>query len=52
MSKSTRKHIRKEKASIRRDFSDIAEQTKLIDELYKRFLKQNDNARNIQPSHK
>lgn len=38
--KSLRKYIRKEKAHIRREVLDIKEQNRLIDELYKRFLKQ------------
>jgi hypothetical protein len=36
--KSIRKYIRKEKARIRREVLDLAEQKRLIDELYKRFL--------------
>ena len=39
MSKSLRKYVRREKARIRRDFSDVAEQVKLIDELCKKFQK-------------
>jgi len=50
MPQSIRKYIRKEKARIRRDFSDIGEQTKLINELYQKFLKQDENTRNIQSS--
>ncbi len=38
--KSIRKYIRKEKARIRREVLDLAEQKRLIDELYKKFLKQ------------
>jgi len=52
LSKSLRKHIRKEKARIRRDFSDIKEQRELIDQLYKKFLKQNDHTGNIQSGSK
>lgn len=37
--KSLRKHIRKEKARIRREILDIKKQEKLINELYKKFLK-------------
>ncbi len=39
-SKSLRKHIRREKARIRRDFSDTKKQKELIDELYKKTSKQ------------
>jgi len=35
--RSIRKHIRKEKARIRREVFDIKEQEKLISELYVRF---------------
>jgi len=37
--KSTCKHIRIEKARIRREISNTDEQKKLIDELYKKFFK-------------
>jgi len=37
--KSLRKYIRKEKARIRREVLDIKEQKRLIQELYKKFLK-------------
>lgn len=37
--KGIRKHIRQEKARIRREVLDIDEQKKLIDELYKKFHK-------------
>lgn len=47
MPHSIRKHIRKEKARIRRQVLDIKEQKELIDKLYK---KQNDNKRNTQTS--
>ncbi|TET84659.1 MAG: hypothetical protein E3J36_00810 [Candidatus Nealsonbacteria bacterium] len=56
--KSLRKHIRQEKARIRREVLDIKEQEKLIQELYQKFfeklkLKQNyENRRNLQPSNK
>ena len=36
--KSIRKYIRKEKARIRREVLDLAEQEKLIQELYQKFL--------------
>ena len=52
LSKSLRKHIRQEKAWIRREVLDIKEQEKLIQELYQRFLKQYENTRNLQPSNK
>lgn len=38
--KSLRKHIRREKARIRREVFDIEEQERLIDELYKKLLPQ------------
>ena len=38
--KSIRKYIRKEKARIRKQVFSIEEQEKLIDNLYKRFLKE------------
>ncbi len=50
--KSLRKHIRKEKARIRRQVFDFKEQEKLIDELYKKLLKQNENTRNLQSVNK
>lgn len=56
--KSLRKHIRQEKARIRREVLDIKEQEKLIQELYQKFfeklkLKQNyENRRNLHPSNK
>ena len=56
--KSLRKHIRQEKARIRREVLDIKEQEKLIQELYQKFfeklkLKQNyENRRNLQFSNK
>lgn len=46
MPHSTRKHIRKEKARIRRQILDTKKQKELIEELYKK----NDNKRNIQTS--
>jgi len=36
--KSLRKHIRQEKARIRREVLDIKEQEKLIQELYQKFF--------------
>ena len=39
LTKSLRKYIRKEKARIRREVLDIREQERLIQELYKKFLK-------------
>lgn len=47
LSKSLRKFIRKEKARIRREVLDTNEQKRLIDELYKKFLKQDEDKRNI-----
>ncbi len=40
LSKSARKHIRKEKARIRRDVLDLKEQEKLIKKLYEKFFKE------------
>jgi len=37
--KSLRKYIRQKKARIRREVLDIKEQERLINELYKKFLK-------------
>ncbi|MEA3272261.1 MAG: hypothetical protein U9P90_01170 [Patescibacteria group bacterium] len=39
MPKGIKKFIRKEKARIRREISDALEQSRLIKELYQRFLK-------------
>ena len=50
--KSLRKYIRQEKARIRREVLDLKEQEKLINELYQKFIKQNENKRNLQPSNK
>ncbi|MFC1789464.1 hypothetical protein ACFLYY_00630 [Patescibacteria group bacterium] len=57
LSRGQRKHVRKEKARIRRSFSNKEEQIKLIDELYKKFIpsnlnKENENTRSLQPSNK
>jgi len=50
--KSLRKFIRKEKARIRREVLDIKEQEKLIQDLYKKFLKNYENKRDLQSSNK
>jgi len=50
--KSLRKFIRKEKARIRREVLDIKEQKKLIQDLYKKFLKNYENKRDLQSSNK
>ena len=50
--KSLRKYVRKEKARIRREVLDMKEQERLINELYQKFLKQYEDKRNLQPSHK
>lgn len=45
---SLKKFIRSEKARIRREFSDFKEQERLIDELYKKVVKpNNEDKRNI-----
>lgn len=46
MANSVRKFIRREKARIRRGFSDIKEQKEQIDEIYKKL--KYDNKRNLQ----
>lgn len=45
--KSIRKHIRREKSRIRREFSDLEKQKMLISQLYQKFIKQYENKRNI-----
>jgi len=50
--KSLRKYIRQEKARIRREVLDSKEQEKLINELYKKILKQHENKRNLPTSDK
>lgn len=42
MPNSLRKHIRQEKARIRRQFSDLKDQKRLIDELYKKVAPKKD----------
>ena len=43
MPKSIKKHIRKEKARIRREVLDVKKQGKQIDELYQKFFKDKEN---------
>ena len=52
--RSIRKYIRREKARIRREVLDIKEQERLIDMLYKKFLKEKsyESTRDLQPSNK
>jgi len=50
--KSIRKYVRKEKARIRREVFDLGKEKKLINELYQKILKQYENKRNLQFSHK
>lgn len=45
--KSIRKFIRKEKALIKQGTFDLKEHKKLISELYGKFLKQNEDKRNL-----
>lgn len=40
--KSMRKHIRQEKARIRREVLNLKKQKELINQLYKKFLKEKD----------
>jgi len=50
MPQSVRKHIRKEKARIRRGVLNIKEQNEKIEELYQKINKlKNENKRNPQP---
>ncbi len=42
-SRSIKKYIRQEKARIRREVSDSAEQKRLIEELYKKFTRLTNN---------
>ncbi len=50
--KSLRKYIRQEKARIRRETLDIKKQKELINELYQKFFKKDENSRNLQSSNK
>ena len=43
MPKSLRKYIRQEKARIRREVFDLKEQEKLINELYQKIMKKDEN---------
>jgi len=52
LSKSLRKYIRKEKAHIRLMNLGLDKEKELIDQLYKRFLKKNEDTRNFQSSNK
>ena len=52
MPKSIRKFIRQEKARIRREVLDIKKQKELINEIYQKFLKKDENKRNLQPNNK
>ena len=47
MPRSVRKFIRQEKARIRREVLDTKKQEELINQLYQRFLKKNENKRNL-----
>lgn len=49
---SIRKHIRQEKARIRREFLDPKEQEKQINNLYQKFLKKYADKRDFQQSNK
>ena len=49
---SIRKYLRKEKARIRREVLDLKEQEKQIQKLYQKFLKKNENKRDLQLSNK
>jgi hypothetical protein len=50
--KSLRKFIRKEKARIRREFSDLDQQKKSISEIYEKLIKSHVDKRDLQPSNK
>ena len=43
MPKSLLKHIRQENARIRREILNVKEQEKLINELYQKLIKQNED---------
>ena len=52
MPRSIRKFIRQEKARVRREVLDIKKQQELINQLYQRFLKKDENKRDLQSSDK
>jgi hypothetical protein len=52
MPKGLRKHIRQEKARIRREVLDLKKQEELIKEIYQKVLKKDEDKRNLQPSNK
>ena len=52
MPKSIRKHIRKEKARIRREVLDLKKQNELIQKLYQDLIKKDEGKRDLQPSNK
>jgi len=45
--KSVKKHIRKEKARIRREVWNLKEQEKLIKKVYEKLIKTHENKRNL-----
>ena len=52
MPKGLRKHIRQEKARIRRETLDFKKQEELIKEIYQKVSKKDEGKRNLQPSDK
>jgi hypothetical protein len=52
MPKGLRKHIRQEKARIRREVLDLKKQEELIKEIYQKVLKKDEDKRDLQPSDK
>jgi hypothetical protein len=52
MPKGLRKHIRQEKARIRRETLDFKKQEELIKEIYQKVSKKDEDKRNLQPSDK
>lgn len=52
LANSQRKFIRREKSRIRREFLDLKKQRELINELYAKLIKRNDDKPNLQSSHK
>jgi hypothetical protein len=52
MPKGLRKHIRQEKARIRREVLDLKKQEELIKEIYQKVLKKDEDKRNLQLSNK
>jgi hypothetical protein len=52
MPRGLRKHIRQEKARIRREVLDLKKQEELIKEIYQKVLNKDEDKRDLQPSDK